>query len=56
MKLKLSHLIVAGTVCVAASAFIIVKPAPPTKFIDPVNMDMSVKPGDDFFMYANEGG
>ncbi|GAB2983079.1 M13 family metallopeptidase [Mucilaginibacter puniceus] len=53
MKLKLSHLIVAGTVCVATSAFIIVKPAPPTKFIDPANMDLSVKPGDDFFMYAN---
>lgn len=53
MKLKLTHLIVAGTVCVATSAFIIVKPAPPKKFIDPANMDLSVKPGDDFFMFAN---
>ncbi len=53
MKLKLTHLIVAGTICVATSAFIIVKPAPPKKFIDPANMDLSVKPGDDFFMYAN---
>ena len=26
---------------------------PPTKFIDPANMDLSVKPGDDFFEYAN---
>jgi len=25
----------------------------PTKFIDPANMDISVKPGDDFFEYAN---
>src|SRR2546423_15411090 len=23
------------------------------KFIDPANMDMSVKPGDNFFLYAN---
>jgi putative endopeptidase len=50
MKLKLSHLMVAGGVCVATTAFII---APPKKFIDPANMDISVKPGDDFFMYAN---
>ena len=26
---------------------------PPTKFIDPANMDLSIKPGDDFFDYAN---
>ena len=26
---------------------------PPKKFIDPANMDKSVKPGDDFFEYAN---
>ena len=24
-----------------------------TKFIDPANMDLSVKPGDDFYTYAN---
>ncbi len=55
MKLKLSHLMLAGTVCVVTSAFVIIdpKPAPPKKFIDPANMDMSVKPGDDFFKYAN---
>ena len=41
---------VAGAVCVATTAFII---APPKTFIDPANMDTSVKPGDDFFMYAN---
>ncbi len=23
-----------------------------TKFIDPANMDLTVKPGDDFYMYA----
>ena len=26
---------------------------PPKKFIDPANMDLSIKPGDDFFGYAN---
>src|SRR4051794_33896399 len=50
MKLKLTHLMMAGAVCVATTAFII---APPKKFIYPANMDTSVKPGDDFFMYAN---
>src|SRR3954468_12902832 len=55
MKLKISHLIVAGTVCVATTAFVVIKPkpAPPKKFIDPANMDLSVKPGDNFFEYAN---
>ena len=28
---------------------------PPKKFIDPANMDLAVKPGDDFFEYANGG-
>ncbi|WP_214071655.1 M13 family metallopeptidase [Mucilaginibacter sp. dw_454] len=51
MKLKIAHLFVAGGVCLAASAFVIVKPKP--KFIDPANMDKSVKPGDDFWEYAN---
>ena len=54
MKLNLSHLLLAGSVCVVTSAFVInPKPAPPKKFIDRTNMDMSVKPGDDFFTYAN---
>jgi len=52
MEIKLSHLLLAGAVLVTAAAF---TPAggPPTKFIDPANMDLSVKPGDDFFDYAN---
>lgn len=29
------------------------KPAVPKKFIDPANMDQNIKPGDDFFDYAN---
>ncbi len=49
MKPKLLHLALSAVVCIAAYAFI----EPPKKFIDPANMDMSVKPGDDFFMYAN---
>ncbi|MBE7176748.1 MAG: M13 family metallopeptidase [Mucilaginibacter polytrichastri] len=28
-------------------------PSKPVKFIDPANMDASVKPGDDFYTYAN---
>ena len=27
--------------------------AAPIKYIDPANMDITVKPGDDFFEYAN---
>ncbi|RZA03558.1 MAG: M13 family peptidase [Sphingobacteriaceae bacterium] len=51
MKPKLSHIVLSAVVCIAAYAFI----DPPKKFIDPTNMDLSVKPGDDFFMYANGG-
>jgi putative endopeptidase len=52
MKIKLSHMLLSGAVLVTAAAF---TPAggPPTKFIDPANMDLSVKPGDNFFEYAN---
>ena len=55
MKLKINHLVLAGALCLAASAFVIDKPKPkhPIKYIDPANMDLSVKPGDDFFEYAN---
>src|SRR5882757_2716541 len=55
MKLKFIHLIAAGTICLATTAFVTIgtKPQPPKKFIDPANMDTSVKPGDNFFEYAN---
>ncbi|MES2426622.1 MAG: M13 family metallopeptidase [Bacteroidota bacterium] len=55
MKLKPIHLIMAGAICVTASAFVVdnIKPLPKKKYIDPANMDLSVKPGDDFFEYAN---
>src|SRR3989440_7641190 len=33
---------------IAIAAFI-----PPKKYIDPANMDLSVKPGDNFYLYAN---
>jgi putative endopeptidase len=51
---------VAGAVFVAVSAFVIdgshsYLQGPPTKFIDSANMDLSVKPGDNFFEYANGG-
>ena len=53
-----------GLLCLSANTFAVgvhtktpakAKPAtaPPKKFIDPANMDPSVKPGDNFFEYAN---
>lgn len=50
----------AGALCFTANAFAgtgdHAKKAPaPKKFIDPANMDPAVKPGDDFFEYANGG-
>src|SRR3569833_625412 len=58
MKIKLSHLLLGGAVAVTTAAFTPDggnkgESGPPTKFIDPANMDLSVKPGDDFFEYAN---
>ena len=57
MKLKFKYLMLSGAVVLSAVAF---TPdgkksadGTPTKFIDPANMDLSVKPGDDFFEYAN---
>jgi putative endopeptidase len=58
MKLKFKYLLLSGAVVLSAVAF---TPdggkkkavGPPTKFIDPSNMDLTVKPGDDFFDYAN---
>jgi putative endopeptidase len=40
---------------IAAVAIFLLSFIPPAKrkFIDPANMDMSVKPGDNFFIYAN---
>ncbi|MFZ1799263.1 MAG: hypothetical protein WAU24_05310, partial [Chitinophagaceae bacterium] len=29
------------------------KDGPKMKYIDPANMDLSVKPGDNFYLYAN---
>jgi putative endopeptidase len=66
MKLKLTSLMLAGAVCLSANVFAVeggkhkAKPSqrkssvtPPKKYIDPANMNLSVKPGDDFFEYAN---
>jgi len=55
MKLKISTLLLTGTVCLAVTAFVAEGPKPgkPRKFIDVANMDKSVKPGDNFFDYAN---
>ena len=54
MNVKLSNVLLAGAVLITAAAF---TPdggkkgpiGPPAKFIDPANMDLSIKPGDDFF-------
>lgn len=64
MKLKPTNLVLAGALCISASAYAVnglhkpkhphaAKPNHPAKFIDPANMDLSVKPGDNFFEYAN---
>ncbi len=60
MKLKLASLMLTGAVCLSANVFAVggdkgkTTPTPPDKkYIDPANMDLSVKPGDDFFEYAN---
>jgi len=61
MKIKNFNLVLAGMLCLTGTVFAAngsKKPKPhtsatPQKFIDPANMDLSVKPGDDFFDYAN---
>src|ERR1700753_307713 len=58
MKLNFTNLVLSGAVVLSAAAF---TPAggkkgtdgPPAKFIDPANMDLAIKPGDNFFEYAN---
>lgn len=56
--MNLTNVLLAGAVLVTAAAFTPVgnkkgENGPPAKFIDPANMDLSVKPGDNFFEYAN---
>src|ERR1700710_27484 len=64
MKFKLTNLMLMGALGLSVSAFTINKvkktspktkstAIPPKKFIDPANMDLSVKPGDNFFEFAN---
>jgi len=65
MKLKFNCLLLAACLGMSVNVFAVGGPkpaksrhktsAPPKKFIDPANMDLSVKPGDDFFEYANGG-
>lgn len=45
-----------GPVTVSGPAVVVTTPAPNSskrKFIDPANMDLSVKPADNFYLYAN---
>ena len=55
MKIKFNSLVLVGAVCLSASVFAqtgkpALKPVKhPIKYIDPANMDLTVKPGDDFF-------
>ena len=60
MKLKHSGLVITSAVLFSVSAMAgngdpvkSGKPVPPKKFIDRANMNLSIKPGDDFFEYAN---
>nr|WP_026063310.1 M13 family metallopeptidase [Pedobacter arcticus] len=56
MKLKLSHLVMVGLgISTATTPVLAQNSTAPTqkKLIDVANMDLSVKPGDDFYTYAN---
>lgn len=60
MNSKLTNLMLAGALCFTANAWAAGPngnddnaPVPPKKYIDPANMDPSVKPGDNFYEYAN---
>src|SRR5665213_1501675 len=65
MKLKFKSFMLMGLLCLSVHGFAAIGgkkgktkakksfTIPPKKFIDPANMDLSVKPGDNFFEYAN---
>ena len=64
MEFKYSNLVLAGVLCISVSAFAVdggkkskahhpALPTHPKKFIDSANMDLSIKPGDDFYDYAD---
>ncbi|HEY4326040.1 MAG TPA: M13 family metallopeptidase [Mucilaginibacter sp.] len=64
MKLKFANLMLVGLLSLSVCSFVPgsgkkerhkakISTTPPKKFIDPANMDLSVKPGDNFFEYAN---
>jgi putative endopeptidase len=57
MKLKFTNFMLTGLLGLALSAFVVGNSkraaTAPRKFIDPANMDLSVKPGENFFEYAN---
>jgi putative endopeptidase len=62
MKSNFGHWVLAAAVCLSANAYAAdggkkgkAEPEPPKKFIDPTNMDPNIKPGDNFFEYANGG-
>ena len=51
MRIKYLQTLLCGSFLLSASA--VAQESKSIKFIDPANMDMSVKPGDDFYRYAN---
>jgi putative endopeptidase len=65
MKIKYTNFMLIGLLCLSVTTFAAIggkkgkattkksSAIPPKKFIDPANMDLSVKPGDNFFEYAN---
>jgi putative endopeptidase len=55
MKFKFTHYLLTGAIGLSVCAFTVIhrEGMSKFKFIDSANMDLSVKPGDDFFDYAN---
>jgi putative endopeptidase len=41
------------SLCMFCAGTVLAQQSKPVKFIDPANMDQSVKPGDNFYLYAN---